>query len=307
VLSKAQLAESIALLQAGGVIAFPTETVYALAGDARNLSTIKRIFTLKNRPLQQPLSVLLPLDYDFSTWVSEVSPVARQLAANFWPGPLTLIMNKHESVLAELTGGQAKIGLRVPDHPVAQALLHAFAGGLAAPSANRSCYLSPTQASHVHVEFGDQLDSIIDGGACIIGIESTIVDVTTTPPRLVRVGAISPKSIQKVINCDLFNISPHSNQNRKFALQQIPGQKLEAVILGYLNQGKSVSVLARRASVLNHERLHWIAMPKQATKYAQVLYQHLHEIAQNLTDEILIEALPFHEEAWAGIRSVIEK
>jgi L-threonylcarbamoyladenylate synthase len=305
-LAPSALRKLVSLLQEGELIAFPTETVYALAGDARNLCAVKKIFALKKRPLYQPLSVLLPQGYDLNAWASGVPAIAEQLADCFWPGPLTLILNKNTSVLSELVGGQAKIGLRVPDHPIAQAILHAFSGGLAAPSANRSTHLSPTQAEHVREEFGGQLANIVEGGTCSIGIESTIVDVTATIPRIVRVGAISEEAIQNVIHCRLINDCPVSHRKGRIVLQQLKAEELQSAILDYLNQGKSVTVLARYASTLNQKNLIWIEMPKEAADYARVLYTHLHEIEQNLTDEVLVEALPSHG-GWAGVRTVLER
>lgn len=305
VLSGEEIKKFVALLREGKVISFPTETVYALAGDARNLSAIKKIFKLKNRPPNQPLSVLFPKNYDFTLWVDHVSPRAQRLADHFWPGPLTLILNKNESVLSELTAGQSKIGLRVPDHSIAQAILQAFAGGLAAPSANRSAHLSPTVAAHVQEEFGEQLNGIIDGGVCNIGIESTIIDVTTTIPSILRLGAISVKEIQNIIHCEVIH-DGYISASGRLVLQQIASADLPRVISNYLNQGKSVTVLARHSSFITHKNLFWIVMPAEASSYTQVLYQHLHKAEQNLTNEILVESVPMHE-SWSGIRSILNK
>lgn len=304
--SKEQLKRSVASLQDGGVIAFPTETVYALAGDARNLLAIKKIFALKNRPLNQPLSILLPENYVLEEWADDISSMARHLANYFWPGPLTLILKRNQSVLPELTGGQLKIGLRVPNHTTAQGILKAFASGLAAPSANRSTHFSPTQAVHVHEEFGDQLDGLVDGGECSIGIESTIVDVTTTIPKIVRLGAISQQAIQNVIDCeviqDLQGLSPRKN----LTFQQMATADLQKVIYNYLNQGKSLTVLARHDSAITHKNLYWITMPAEANLYGQVLYKYLRKAVKNSMDKILIESIPVSEN-WSGVRAALEK
>lgn len=301
---EAQLQKLVFSLQQGGVIAFPTETVYALAGDARNVSAIKRIFRLKARPLTQPLSVLLPQNYDLAGWANDVSPLAQRLADYFWPGPLTLIFNKKESVLSELTGGGSKIGLRVPDHPVAQLLLQAFGGGLAAPSANCSTHLSPTQALHVRRAFADELDAIVDGGACSIGIESTIVDVSSDMPRLLRLGAIPLEAIQRVIDSAL--VADSSARARlRLPLRQIERDELENTVHHYLNQGKLITVLARQPARVSHACLVWITMPEEASDYGRVLYQHLHEVERNSTSQILIESLPMNE-TWAGIRALLQ-
>ena len=305
-LCKHQLKKIVSSLKEGQIIAFPTETVYALAGDARNLSTIKRIFKLKNRPLNQPLSVLLPENPKLETWADDVSPMGQRLASYFWPGPLTLILNKKPSVFMELTGGQAKIGLRVPDHAIAQSLLKAFAGGLAAPSANRSSHFSPTQAIHVQEEFGEQLEVIVDGGACPIGVESTIVDVSAMTPKILRLGAISQREIENIINCEIILDLQVSTSHIGLACQQITPVGLQEVVYNYLNQGKSVTVLARHSVTMTHENLFWITMPSDANLYGQVLYKHLREAEQNSTDKILIEAVPASE-SWSGIQTVLEK
>ncbi|WP_218813915.1 L-threonylcarbamoyladenylate synthase [Rickettsiella endosymbiont of Dermanyssus gallinae] len=302
-MSEGQLQKLVFSLQQGGVIAFPTETVYALAGDARSLSAIKRIFRLKARPLTQPLSVLLPQNHDLAEWANDVSPLAQRLADYFWPGPLTLIFNKKASVLSELSGGGSKVGLRVPDHPVAQSILQAFAGGLAAPSANRSAHLSPTQATHVRQAFADELDAIVDGGACSIGIESTIVDVSSDSPRILRLGAISQEAIQRVIGSELVADSSVLGRIR-LPLRQIERDELENSVHHYLNQGKSITVLARQPARVSHTNLIWITMPEEASDYGRVLYQHLHEAEKNSTTQILIESLP-QNEAWAGIHALL--
>ncbi|MES2998326.1 MAG: L-threonylcarbamoyladenylate synthase [Pseudomonadota bacterium] len=299
-----QLKKLVTLLRGGGVVAFPTETVYALAGDARNLSAIKKIFELKNRPLHQPLSVLLPQHYDLEAWAHDVPAIAKRLVDYFWPGPLTLILHKNKSILSELIGGGNKIGLRVPDHLIAQTILEAFSGGLAAPSANRSTRLSPTQADHVRQEFGDKLVSIIDGGACTIGIESTIVDVTTPIPRIRRLGAISQKELQKVIDSEFIIDSPDPIPRVKIPLQQIARDKLKRITCEYLHQGKSVTVLARHTENLIHNNLIWITMPEEASHYARVLYQFLREAEQNSMDAIFVESVPINE-GWSGIRPLI--
>lgn len=297
------LQKLVLILQQGGVVSFPTETVYALAGDARNPSTIKRIFKLKARPLNQPLSVLLPRNGDLSTWVKNVPPIARQLAENFWPGPITLIFNKNESVLSELTGGGTKIGLRVPNHFFAQRLLQAFDGGLAAPSANVSGQLSPTQHLHVRQAFADKLDAIVDGGACSIGMESTIVDVSSDIPQILRLGAISLEAIQNVIHTELIiNASAHGCI--RLPVKQVQRSALKTVVHQYLNQGKSIAVLARYTPRINHPNLIWMAMPAAASDYARVLYQRLHEVENNSTEQVLIESLPMSD-AWAAIRALL--
>jgi L-threonylcarbamoyladenylate synthase len=298
---------AIELLKHGKLIVFPTETVYALAGDARNLSAVKQIFMLKGRPLNQPLSVLLAEDHSLDAWARDISPLARKLAQHFWPGPLTLILHKEKSVLSELTGGQNKIGLRVPDHPIAQAILKGFASGLAAPSANRSAHFSPTQIEHVRQEFDNKLELIIDGGPCSLGIESTIIDVTVNIPRILRLGAISLESIRQIIPCKWIKPSIQSHQfSSKLILQQIARGQLEEIIETYLNQGKTLTVFGLSAESIRHKNLVWIVMPNNSIQYAQVLYKYLHEAEQRASDKILVESVP-ELKVWSGIQSILDK
>jgi L-threonylcarbamoyladenylate synthase len=184
------IAEAVAILQGGGLLAIPTETVYGLAADARNADAVSRIFALKGRPADHPLIVHIAGADMLDDWATTIPEAARKLAAAFWPGPLTLILKKRVEVPDAVTGGQDTVGLRSPDHVLTLALLKAFGGGLAAPSANRFGRISPTSAAHVRDEFGAGTPPILDGGPCPVGIESTIVDLSQSPPRILREGHI---------------------------------------------------------------------------------------------------------------------
>lgn len=209
---------AVDILKAGGLVAMPTETVYGLAADANNASAINKIFSSKGRPSGHPLIVHiaqpdLGLDNDqqaastawreiLSQWSRDVSPEALILAYKFWPGPLTMILPKAKNVLLEVTGGQETVGIRCPQHPIAQQLLKEFGGGLAAPSANRFGRISPTTAEHVREEFPGNEVLILDGGACDVGIESTIVDLTrldTHGAVILRPGAITQAMIDSAV------------------------------------------------------------------------------------------------------------
>jgi L-threonylcarbamoyladenylate synthase len=182
------------LLHAGELVAFPTETVYGLGADARNPTALAKIFAAKGRPADHPLIVHLPDASHLGDWAIDIPAAAHTLAAACWPGPLTLILKRHPSVPNLVTGGQNTIGVRVPNHPVALALLHEFNSGIAAPSANKFGHISPTTAAHVQEELGESGEKnvamILDGGPCAVGIESTIVDMTSATPRILRPGAI---------------------------------------------------------------------------------------------------------------------
>ena len=196
------LTESAAILLTGGLVAFPTETVYGLGADACNADAVARIYSVKERPADHPLIVHIASSDALGEWADDVPRYAISLARVFWPGPMTLVVNRSHLAEDFVTGGQDTVGIRVPDHPVALGLLEAFAKaggmGVAAPSANRFGNVSPTTAQAVVDELGEYLadgDQILDGGACVVGVESTIIDCTQDSPRILRPGAITSQMI----------------------------------------------------------------------------------------------------------------
>jgi L-threonylcarbamoyladenylate synthase len=199
------IARAVAALRASEPIGLPTETVYGLAADASNADAVAKIFALKGRPTNHPLIVHLASADHAKTWARHWSPVAEKLAQAFWPGPMTLIVKRAPHVLDAVTGGQDTVGLRVPSHPVALAVLRDFGGGLAAPSANKFGHVSPTSAAHVASEFvGDDL-LILDGGACDVGVESTIIDVSggDAQVRILRPGRIRAHEVERALAAPL--------------------------------------------------------------------------------------------------------
>ena len=195
----ADIAAAVAVLRAGGLVAFPTETVYGLGADARQPAAVRRVFTVKGRPPDHPLIVHLGDGEMMSDWAAVVPSAASGLTAAFWPGPLTVLVPRHPRVSTVVTGGRGTVGLRVPGHPMARKLLHAFGGGIAAPSANRFGKVSPTTAQHVRDDLGDDVDLVIDGGPCTVGVESTIVDCTVVPPMILRHGGVTTAEIEQVL------------------------------------------------------------------------------------------------------------
>ena len=189
--------DAVAVLQRGGLVALPTETVYGLAGDASDPLAIRQIYATKGRPAGHPVIVHMAHDADLSV-IAQTDDRARALAAAFWPGPLTLILPKQADVPDEVTGGLQTVGIRVPAHPMTQAVLARFPRGLAAPSANRFGRVSPTTAQHVVDEFTGAVP-VLDGGPCDVGIESTIVDLTTSQAAMLRPGAILPSAIEAIV------------------------------------------------------------------------------------------------------------
>jgi len=198
------MGDAAAVLIAGSLVAFPTETVYGLGADACNAASVARIYSVKGRPADHPLIVHLASMDGLGDWASDVPAYAIALARAYWPGPMTLVVRRSDLAGDFVTGGQDTVGVRVPNHPVALGLLEAFAAaggkGVAAPSANRFGNVSPTTAQAVAAELGDYLadgDQILDGGACAVGVESTIIDCTGDLPKILRPGAVTAQMIQE--------------------------------------------------------------------------------------------------------------
>lgn len=214
------------MLRRGGLVAIPTETVYGLAADASNEAAVRRIFATKGRPADHPLIVHVADADALTAWCSSVPPAAAVLADACWPGPLTLIVPRAAHVLDVVTGGRASVGIRVPAHPVATELLRRLAAadvaGLAAPSANRFGRVSPTTAAHVRADLGDDVDMVLDGGPCPIGVESTIVDCTVDPPQVLRPGGIPTEQIEALLTGRLAAASGPSRASGMLASHYAP-------------------------------------------------------------------------------------
>ena len=190
---------AVAVLRRGGLVGMPTETVYGLAADASVEEAVRRVFATKGRPLGHPLIVHVADVQQARGWASEWPSSAEALATAWWPGPLTLIVRRRTGVLDVVTGGRDTVALRVPEHPMARALLESFGDGLVAPSANLFGKVSPTTARHVADDLGDTVDYVLDGGPCLIGVESTIVDCSVDPPQVLRPGAVSESDVMQVV------------------------------------------------------------------------------------------------------------
>ena len=319
----AEVARAAAVLRAGGLVALPTETVYGLGADARNLHAVNRIFAAKRRPADHPLIVHIADVAQLCDWCADLPAAAALLAEAFWPGPLTLILRRDTRVLDAVTGGQDTIGLRVPAHPVALALLREFGGGIAAPSANRFGHISPTTAAHVRAELGDEVDMILDGGACSVGIESTIVDLTAAQPRILRPGGVGRAQIEAVLGVSLpdsvleLSAAPRvsgalpSHYAPTTPVRWVDGGQLGAAVqraaldgaVGVIALGRAnAEPPAPRASA----RIEWRALSIDPADYARVLYARLRELDECNLAVILLEVPPATA-AWEAVRDRLRR
>ncbi len=308
--SDREIERAVAVLRAGGLVAFPTETVYGLGADASNPVAVKKVFAAKGRPHDHPLIVHIAGAAQLAAWATEIPSMAHQLARSFWPGPLTLVLKRAPGVSDLVTGGQDTIALRAPSHPVAQSLLARFGGGIAAPSANRFGRVSATTAEHVRREFGAAVDCVLDGGAADVGIESTIVDLSGMQPALLRPGWITAQQLVETLGMELAPPAAGSPRApgtlaRHYA-PQTPLMVMEADLLlelaaSLVRQAKRVAVLARSAQQPLLPGLSWIGAPRDAAGYAHDLYANLRRLDEAGCDAILAEAPP-PEPEWFAIR-----
>src|SRR5258707_7189901 len=280
--SQSEIEAAVEALRAGDLVVFPTEPVYGLGANASNPAAVRKIFEVKGRPPDHPVIVHLDDPRYLRRWVSSLPPVAEQLAAKFWPGPLTLILPKAENVNDIVTGGQDSIGIRVPSHPIAQQLLNAFGGGIAAPSANRYGRLSPTKPEHVRDELGDAVGVILDGGECPIGLESTIVSCLNNEARLLRPGFITRSQLEQVVgNLAIGGTTPRAPGDRALhyapstPLEIVPSDDLEVRAGEVAAREEKVAVLAMRPPLQTQRHMTWINAGKRPAVFAPNLYKHL--------------------------------
>ena len=309
------IARAVEVLRNGGLVAFPTETVYGLGADATNAQAVRRIFAAKGRPPTNPLIVHV-IDLDTARrYAATWSDAAQTLAAVWWPGPLTLVLPKSPSIVDEATAGRRTVGLRVPDHPLALELLRAFGGPVAAPSANRSNRVSPTTADHVREELGDAVDLILDGGACTVGIESTVLDLSGDTPTILRPGGVSRQQIEAIVGP--VRVAPGSVTPETPAAS--PGQqpvhyaprtaayRFETPQRGLIDVGtdERPSGLVALSPLKGFKQ--WgriIAMPNDPADYARHLYAVLRDLDGMGLEAIYIE-IPPDQPKWAAIRDRI--
>lgn len=292
----------------------PTETVYGLAADASNAQALERLYEAKGRPRGHPVIVHLANAEQLPHWARDVPQAARELARAFWPGPLTLVLKRSPDVLEAVTGGADTVALRVPAHPLAHAVLEAFSearagapAGLAMPSANRFGRVSPTTAQHVVEDLGAAVDLVLDGGACEVGIESTIVDLSGDHPALLRPGGIQRAQIEKVLGAPLAEPTSGAPQvPGSLPTHYAPRARMQLVSRRQIidaiatNRSKRIAVLALEVSVARLPAAQAVVVPAIAAVYARSLYANLRALDATGADVILVE-MPPQTPAWAGV------
>ena len=298
------------ILRAGGLVAFPTETVYGLGADASNAKAVSRLYAVKRRPATHPVIIHFASPKDALSWASGVPESAHQLAKRCWPGPLTLILKRSPLAQDFVTGGQTTVGLRVPSHPVAQQLLQEFAGGIAAPSANRFGRVSPTTAAHVREDLGQDVDQVLEGAAGEVGIESTILDLSSGAPVLLRPGHVSREELKRILKSEILDptsASPrHSGGLERHYAPRTPARLVPTHALD-----REISALKERVAVLAFSRPdervdYWLRMPREPQGYARRLYAALRELDTAGCERILVEAPPESAE-WSAVRDRLKR
>lgn len=275
---------AVAILQRGGLVAFPTETVYGLGADAASERALARLYEVKHRPRDHPVIVHIADAARLDTVAVDVAPAARRLAEECWPGPLTLIVARRDGAIhPAVTGGRPTVGVRVPDHPTAKALLGAFGRGVAAPSANRFGRVSPTTAAHVRADLGADVDLVLDGGACRVGVESTIVDCTdAAAPRVLRAGGIGLERIADIIGaepvlCDSGQIAAPGTLPSHYApdatVVLATADELTATLERHSNA--RVAILALAGVAIDVTGVTVLPQPHDVDEFARVLYARL--------------------------------
>lgn len=322
-IDQAAISKAARELEQGKLVAFPTETVYGLGGDAENPAAIAAIYAAKGRPANHPVIVHVAPEADIAYWAAEVLPEAKTLIAAFWPGPLTLILKRAPQIPDAVSGGQDSIGLRCPSHPTAQALLREFKGGkggVAGPSANKFGHVSPTNAQHVYDEFGPQGNSpvayVLDGGQSEVGIESTIVDLSRVASHgavLLRPGHISVDQITAVLGVAP-NAPDHAAPRASGTLDahyaphtpvaMVATAQLSEIVQRLATLGHKVALIQRCAASI--PAIATIRMPVDAASYAYELYAALRSMDQAGADLIVVEALP-QDAGWQGINDRLRR
>ena len=305
---RAQIKHAAALLRAGRLVAFPTETVYGLGANALDEAAVRRIFEAKGRPSTSPIIVHVSSIEMARKVASEWPEAAQRLAQKFWPGPMTLVLKKQAAVPAIVSAGLDTVGVRMPSHPVALALIEAAQVPVAAPSANRFTQLSPTTAQHVRDGLGDRVDCVLDGGSCTVGIESTVLSLAEGVPVLLRPGGVSRQQIEAVIGPIAQQMMPTGEAHPAPGMHPrhySPRTKLALVRDGNVPREGSGAYLQIHHPPAGNAR-EVVRMPPGAQEYAARLYQTLHDLDVRGYDWIAVEAPPDTPE-WEAVRDRLKR
>lgn len=318
-----QITAAAQILCAGGIVAFPTETVYGLGADVTNPVAIEKIYKIKQRPIDHPLIVHIGNISHLHYWAQAISDSAWKLANHFWPGPLTLILPRSNRIPDGVTGGQGTVGIRFPAHPVALALLRALGPekALAAPSANRFGRISPTLAAHVHQELGSTVDMILDGGACDVGLESTIVSFHDEIPQILRPGSITLLELEAALNNSVI-LAHHINNQSIRTSGSLPAHYAPMTPLrvysntqiwqqAFILAEKNLRVMVITWSNTNkpefsNQFIEQFSMPEDPVAYGRQLYAKLRQFDQAEFDYMLIESPPDHPN-WLAIADRLQR
>lgn len=287
------------ILRRGGLVAFPTETVYGLGADAENPTAVRAMFAAKGRPADHPVIVHLPRGELLAQFAEPVPDVAWRLAEAFWPGPMTLVLRRSPRVSDLVTGGLETVGIRVPGHPIALALLEEFGGSLAAPSANRFGRVSATRAEHVAAELAGRVELILDGGQCPVGLESTILDVSQGEVALLRPGGVTQEQVEAVLKGPLFKPTHAPKVSGSLPSHYAPQAMVEIVAPEQLatramelaKSGKRIALLSNSPPPIDQPAIIAVPVPSNAALFAQSLYDLLRQV-DVLGCEVALISLP---------------
>lgn len=302
--------QAVKILSGGGLVALPTETVYGLAAIANQPDAISKIFKAKGRPSDHPLIVHVSTFDEIYQWAKDVPEKAQILGEKFWPGPLTMVFNKSDMVNSIVTGGQDTIALRIPNQKITLEILKKLGTGVAAPSANRFGRVSPTLPRHVFEELDGLIDGVVDGGQCQVGIESTIIDMTTEMVRILRPGQISLNDLElclgEQVSINTKN-SPRvpgllkSHYAPQTPLRLIESKKLNMEIEKLLSKGIQFNLWSFEKPEKEDELIKWVQAINEPNQFAHELYDQLRQFDSNDSKITLIEFQPTVEESWRGV------
>jgi L-threonylcarbamoyladenylate synthase len=297
----AEVSRAVEILREGGLVAFPTETVYGLGADAANVDALRRLYAVKHRPPDHPVIVHLGDPAQLDEWAIEPPPVARELATSCWPGSLTIVVRRSSRVPDEVTGGRDTVALRVPNHPIALRLLRAFGRGVAAPSANRFGRVSPTTADDVRDDLGRDVDLVLDGGPCTVGVESTIVDCTGGSPVILRLGGVGPERVESILGTEVIVATDVGGAPGTLPSHYAP--QVTVVVANELDVATQARKLLEHGTRVGVLATHEIARlpagvveldpPGSTSEYARVLYSRFRE-ADRLGLEVLLAVPAWH-------------